>query len=62
MVITVRSSLVTLFIDLDENATGDRELDEARERGLAMTLGRTSEVTATGARVLSRATLDFALD
>ncbi|HKF73396.1 MAG TPA: Xaa-Pro peptidase family protein [Stellaceae bacterium] len=31
------------------------------ERGLAMTLGRTSEVTATGARVLSRASLDFAL-
>ena len=32
------------------------------ERGLAMTLGRTSEVTATGARVLSRASLDFTLD
>lgn len=32
------------------------------ERGLAMTLGRTSEVTATGARVLSRASLDFVLD
>jgi len=32
------------------------------ERGLAMTLGRTSEVTATGARVLSRAKLDFTLD
>jgi Xaa-Pro dipeptidase len=31
------------------------------EQGLAMTLGRTSEVTATGAQVLSRATLDFAL-
>jgi Xaa-Pro dipeptidase len=31
------------------------------ERGLAMTLGRTSEVTATGARVLSRGSLDFAL-
>jgi Xaa-Pro dipeptidase len=31
------------------------------ERGLAMTLGRTSEVTETGARVLSRASLDFAL-
>ena len=31
------------------------------ERGLAMTLGRTSEVTATGARVLSSASLDFAL-
>lgn len=26
-----------------------------------MTLGRTSEVTPTGARVLSRASLDFAL-
>jgi Xaa-Pro dipeptidase len=32
------------------------------ERGLAMTLGRTSEVTGAGARVLSRASLDFALD
>ena len=32
------------------------------EHGLAMTLGRTSEVTATGARVLSRGSLDFALD
>ena len=31
------------------------------EHGLAMTLGRTSEVTATGARVLSRASLDFAI-
>ncbi len=31
------------------------------EHGLAMTLGRTSEVTATGSRVLSRASLDFAL-
>ena len=31
------------------------------ERSLAMTLGRTSEVTQTGARVLSRASLDFAL-
>jgi Xaa-Pro dipeptidase len=31
------------------------------EHGLAMTLGRTSEVTATGSRVLSRAGLDFAL-
>jgi Xaa-Pro dipeptidase len=31
------------------------------ELGLAMTLGRTSEVTATGARVLSRASLDFAI-
>jgi Xaa-Pro dipeptidase len=31
------------------------------EQGLAMTLGRTSEATATGARVLSRASLDFAL-
>jgi Xaa-Pro dipeptidase len=31
------------------------------ERGLAMTLGRTSEVTASGARVLSSASLDFAL-
>jgi Xaa-Pro dipeptidase len=31
------------------------------ERGLAMTLGRTSEVTETGARVLSRASLDFTL-
>ena len=30
-------------------------------RGLAMTLGRTSEVTENGARVLSRADLDFAL-
>ena len=32
------------------------------EHGLAMTLGRTSEVTNAGARVLSRASLDFALD
>ena len=32
------------------------------EHGLAMTLGRTSEVTGAGARVLSRASLDFALD
>jgi len=32
------------------------------ERGLAMTLGRTSEVTTAGARVLSRASLDFRLD
>jgi Xaa-Pro dipeptidase len=32
------------------------------EHGLAMTLGRTSEVTASGARVLSRADLDFALN
>ncbi|HEV3176851.1 MAG TPA: Xaa-Pro peptidase family protein [Stellaceae bacterium] len=32
------------------------------EKGLAMTLGRTSEVTATGAHVLSRASLDFALN
>jgi Xaa-Pro dipeptidase len=32
------------------------------ERGLAMTLGRTSEVTASGARVLSSASLDFRLD
>jgi len=32
------------------------------EHGLAMTLGRTSEVTSAGARVLSRASLDFALD
>jgi Xaa-Pro dipeptidase len=32
------------------------------EHGVAMTLGRTSEVTPTGARVLSRASLDFALD
>ncbi|HXP74969.1 MAG TPA: Xaa-Pro peptidase family protein [Stellaceae bacterium] len=32
------------------------------EHGLAMTLGRTSEVTASGASVLSRASLDFALD
>jgi len=31
------------------------------EHGLAMTLGRTSEVTTAGARVLSRATLDFSL-
>jgi len=31
------------------------------EQGLAMTLGRTSEVTAAGAQVLSRASLDFAL-
>ncbi|HTZ76705.1 MAG TPA: Xaa-Pro peptidase family protein [Stellaceae bacterium] len=31
------------------------------EHGLAMTLGRTSEVTASGARVLSRASLDFAI-
>lgn len=31
------------------------------EHGLAMTLGRTSEVTASGARVLSRGSLDFAL-
>jgi len=31
------------------------------ERGLAMTLGRTSEVTQTGARPLSRASLEFAL-
>lgn len=31
------------------------------EHGLAMTLGRTSEVTAAGARVLSRGSLDFAL-
>jgi len=31
------------------------------EHGLAMTLGRTSEVTGAGARVLSRASLDFAL-
>ena len=32
------------------------------EKGLAMTLGRTSEVTATGAHVLSRGSLDFALN
>jgi Xaa-Pro dipeptidase len=32
------------------------------EHGLAMTLGRTSEVTSAGAHVLSRASLDFALD
>jgi Xaa-Pro dipeptidase len=32
------------------------------EHGLAMTLGRTSEVTATGGRALSRAGLDFTLD
>lgn len=31
------------------------------EHGLAMTLGRTSEVTASGAKALSRASLDFAL-
>ena len=31
------------------------------ERGLAMTLGHTSEVTATGPRVLSSASLDFVL-
>lgn len=31
------------------------------EHGLAMTLGRTSEVTASGAKVLSRASLDFVL-
>jgi Xaa-Pro aminopeptidase len=32
------------------------------EHGLAMTLGRTSEVTASGARVLSRASLEFVLN
>jgi Xaa-Pro aminopeptidase len=32
------------------------------EHGLAMTLGRTSEVTASSARVLSRANLDFVLN
>src|SRR6185437_15623494 len=32
------------------------------EHGLAMTLGRTSEVTASGGRVLSRASLDFVLN